>query len=150
MGNEMKPCPFCGTTTNSMPESHGRMQQLLCMTCGACGPEVDRFEPYAAAVAAWNRRPAPSTSKEAATDPLAELRRLIADDAYAMTFQTFGQYRTALLKAADKLAASVGTQSNGGGEVDSNGLPDDPNWRAADLRALDSHGGVALPDGAQR
>jgi hypothetical protein len=37
--------------------------------------------------------------------PLAELRRLIADDAYAMTFQTFGQYRTALLKAADKIAA---------------------------------------------
>jgi hypothetical protein len=32
---------------------------------------------------------------------VAELRRLIADDAYACTFQTFGQYRTALLKAAD-------------------------------------------------
>jgi hypothetical protein len=33
------------------------------------------------------------------------MRNLIADDAYAMTFQTFGQYRTALLKAADKIAA---------------------------------------------
>jgi hypothetical protein len=32
---------------------------------------------------------------------LAELRRLIADDAFACTFQTFGQYRTALLKAVD-------------------------------------------------
>jgi hypothetical protein len=42
---------------------------------------------------------------QAATDESAgqvkELRRLIADDAYACTFQTFGQYRTALLKAFD-------------------------------------------------
>jgi hypothetical protein len=36
---------------------------------------------------------------------LAYLRTLIADDSYAMTFQTFGQYRTALLKATDKLLA---------------------------------------------
>jgi hypothetical protein len=36
-----------------------------------------------------------------AITPVAELRRLIADDAYAMTFQTFGQYRTALLKTID-------------------------------------------------
>jgi phage-related minor tail protein len=39
--------------------------------------------------------------------PLAELRGLIADDSYAMAFQTFGQYRTALLKAADKIASGV-------------------------------------------
>lgn len=35
------------------------------------------------------------------------LRRLIADDGYAMTFQTMGQYRTALLKA---MAARPGGQ----------------------------------------
>ena len=31
------------------------------------------------------------------------LRELIADDAYALTFQTFGQYRAALIRAADQL-----------------------------------------------
>jgi hypothetical protein len=35
---------------------------------------------------------------------LEELRSLIADDAYAISFQTFGQYRTALLKAIDATA----------------------------------------------
>ena len=30
-----------------------------------------------------------------------ELKRLIADDAYAASFQTMGQYRSALLKAVD-------------------------------------------------
>ena len=39
---------------------------------------------------------------------LIELRRLVADDAHACTFQTFGQYRTALLKAIDA-AAQAGT-----------------------------------------
>lgn len=37
----------------------------------------------------------------------AALRMLIADDAYAMTFQTFGQYRTALLKAIDAATAAA-------------------------------------------
>ena len=36
---------------------------------------------------------------------LAALRRLIANDAHACTFQSFGQYRTALLEHIDKLAA---------------------------------------------
>jgi hypothetical protein len=35
------------------------------------------------------------------------LRRLISDDAYAMTFQTMGQYRAALLKAIDAAAAAA-------------------------------------------
>lgn len=33
---------------------------------------------------------------------LATIRQLVADDAHALTFQTFGQYRTALLKAIDQ------------------------------------------------
>jgi hypothetical protein len=33
------------------------------------------------------------------------LRNLIADDGYACTFQTMGQYRTALLKAFDAVTA---------------------------------------------
>lgn len=32
---------------------------------------------------------------------LTEIRNLIANDAYAITFQTMGQYRTALLNAID-------------------------------------------------
>ena len=34
------------------------------------------------------------------------LRALIADDAYARTFQTMAQYRTALLKHIDNLVAA--------------------------------------------
>lgn len=53
------------------------------------------------------------------TQQLAELRDLIANDSYAITFQTFGQYRTALLKAADTIAAlaSQGAQPAEGGGV---------------------------------
>ena len=32
---------------------------------------------------------------------LSEIRALISDDGYAITFQTMGQYRTALLRALD-------------------------------------------------
>jgi hypothetical protein len=53
-------------------------------------------------------KPTPKDGVAEGHAPLAELRGLIADDAYACTFQTFGQYRTALLKAADKIAAGVG------------------------------------------
>lgn len=35
-----------------------------------------------------------------------ELRRLIADDGYAISFQTMGQYRTALLRVIDAHAAA--------------------------------------------
>ncbi|WP_375199091.1 hypothetical protein [Cupriavidus metallidurans] len=38
------------------------------------------------------------------------LRNLIADDGYACTFQTMGQYRTALLKAFDAAVATHRTE----------------------------------------
>lgn len=38
---------------------------------------------------------------------LDELVALIANDAYAISFQTFGQYRTALLKAARDMRANL-------------------------------------------
>lgn len=41
-----------------------------------------------------------STDKSAA---VASIRQLVADDSHACTFQSFGQYRTALLKAIDAL-----------------------------------------------
>ena len=37
------------------------------------------------------------------------IRDLIADDGYAMSFQSMGQYRTALLKALDSAVEPVGT-----------------------------------------
>jgi hypothetical protein len=44
------------------------------------------------------------------------LRRLIADDAYAVTFQTTGQYRTALLRALDAAADAAGVALPDGGQ----------------------------------
>lgn len=41
-----------------------------------------------------------SLVRNAAYTERERMRATIADDAYAMTFQTFGQYRSALLKAA--------------------------------------------------
>lgn len=46
-------------------------------------------------------KPVAEHSHGGGVSTVAALRRLIADDAYACTFQTFGQYRTALLKAID-------------------------------------------------
>ncbi|WKB52288.1 hypothetical protein [Eleftheria terrae] len=51
---------------------------------------------YRAMLAAAPQAPRTNTS----TNQLTQLLRLIADDAYAASFQTFGQYRSALLKAA--------------------------------------------------
>lgn len=51
--------------------------------------------------------------------PEARLRQLIADDAYAMQFQTMGQYRTALLRI---LASFLG-DSGPAMAVDSAGEP---------------------------
>lgn len=42
-------------------------------------------------------------------EPLQQLRAMIADDAFACTFQTMGQYRTALLRAADEAREHKGT-----------------------------------------
>ena len=39
---------------------------------------------------------------------LSTVRRLVADDAHACTFQTFGQYRTALLNEIDAAMSSTG------------------------------------------
>ena len=41
------------------------------------------------------------------TDAMLALCRLIADDAFAATFQSLGQYRSALISAAHKLSVPV-------------------------------------------
>jgi len=42
-------------------------------------------------------------SEDAQDARLRDICKLIADDGYAVSFQTFGQYRTALLKAVDAM-----------------------------------------------
>lgn len=66
----------------------------------------------------WVALPTDGVEATEPADPFtvsAALRRLIADDAYAMTFQTFGQYRTALLKAIDNATAAAGVRPTDGG-----------------------------------
>lgn len=43
----------------------------------------------------------PFTHPPQRTEPLTTIRQAIANDAWAISFQTFGQYRTALLKLID-------------------------------------------------
>lgn len=54
-----------------------------------------------AAAAPAEPPPQECAGDEARDAPPQTLRRLVADDAWAMTFQTLGQYRSALLKAID-------------------------------------------------
>lgn len=42
---------------------------------------------------------------------IAQVRALVANDAWAISFQTFGQYRTALLNAIDLIDASEEARS---------------------------------------
>lgn len=48
---------------------------------------------------------------------LAKLRALVADDAFAATFQTMGQYRTALLKTIADLGTFADAQVRSSDEV---------------------------------
>lgn len=41
-----------------------------------------------------------------ASGDLLKFRAILADDAYAISFQSFGQYRTALLRELDRILAS--------------------------------------------
>lgn len=64
--DELKPCPFCGSTNISFGEILGKhvneeeFRQSQCLDCGACGPETEHTQ--SAAVneindrKAWNRR----------------------------------------------------------------------------------------------
>lgn len=72
IGGGMNYCPQCGEKCPSHHDA-GPLDDLEAAIVAACGEE-----------------------------PLRQLRGLVKDDAWAMTFQTLGQYRTALLKAIDE------------------------------------------------
>lgn len=61
---QLEHCPFCGTSHTLLPDAAGRYQRIVCGACGACGPEVYRFLPYAVAVESWNIRQGPSAVNE--------------------------------------------------------------------------------------
>ncbi|CAI1948731.1 restriction alleviation protein, Lar family [Serratia marcescens] len=54
--NELKPCPFCGVHGNGNVQlqhrSHILGWQVLCLSCGARGPDGDHDD----AVDRWNHR----------------------------------------------------------------------------------------------
>lgn len=56
MSNTAKPCPFCGARFRTVHDVSARTQQLICMSCGARGPEVDRSQFAVEAEKAWGRR----------------------------------------------------------------------------------------------
>ena len=51
---DLKPCPFCGSKTPVLFESHGadRPYHILC----ECGGRVGWFDTAKACIEAWNRR----------------------------------------------------------------------------------------------
>ena len=53
MQNELKPCPFCGSTNIDITEYAAVMVFVQCDDCGATFPHFDGKEE---AVSAWNRR----------------------------------------------------------------------------------------------
>lgn len=55
---------------------------------------------------AGDSAPTPPTAPAQDAQGVESIRRLVADDSYAMSFQTMGQYRTAILKALAALRAS--------------------------------------------
>jgi hypothetical protein len=56
---QLEHCPFCGTSHSLLPDASGRYQQIVCVACGARGPEVYRNLPYKVAVESWNLRQGP-------------------------------------------------------------------------------------------
>jgi len=60
MGEELKPCPFCGgADVNIIRPANGAGPYVMCLTCTSAGPQ----KPESLAVAGWNSR-APSGMAE--------------------------------------------------------------------------------------
>lgn len=55
MSEELKPCPFCGGSTQKV-KSSGRWGWFVSCACAAVGPSADSRDE---AIRAWNRRVEP-------------------------------------------------------------------------------------------
>jgi Lar family restriction alleviation protein len=59
IGNEFKPCPFCGSKLIEPIDGECRTF-MMCNNCGACGPKIENQlhegDELAAAADAWNKR----------------------------------------------------------------------------------------------
>ncbi|WP_186140108.1 Lar family restriction alleviation protein [Burkholderia gladioli] len=108
MSDKLSDCPFCGNEAETEKIEEG----CYGVGCGYCDFQlmsgnvgIGWHATEAAAIAAWNRRASPAPAIPAA-DPAAKIRALVANDSFAITFQSLGQYRSALLKQIDELKAA--------------------------------------------
>ena len=69
---ELKPCPFCGSTHIVVADAHQPKDAAMCFRCDDCSASIDIKKPATMkqAIAAWNRRvetPTPQWSQEPPT-----------------------------------------------------------------------------------
>lgn len=57
--NELKPCPFCGSTSTGVVETaYGNYENIFYFAvCDSCGSRTKSFRDGDEAAEAWNRRP---------------------------------------------------------------------------------------------
>lgn len=58
MGNELKPCPFCGGEAKIRDYSHPDLDPEIDVFCTNCGGQTFVYETVGEAIEAWNRRAA--------------------------------------------------------------------------------------------
>lgn len=121
MSDELKPCPFCGSTPKFgyHGDDDGGYYYVECRSCSRPADlEAERFigahaDNHAEAITAWNRRPstAPSSVMVPLSDDQVERLRLWAcDDMITPRRVYFRAFRD-----AEKYHGIVGTPSPGGG-----------------------------------
>ena len=109
---DLKPCPFCGSTDGFIERYDYSSCYWHCEGCCARGPlkviedEDEEIPGHGPAFAAWNTRaqssaPEGGETQEAFIASARLLKAKISDDAYAASFQSMGQYRSALLRDLD-------------------------------------------------
>lgn len=104
------PCPFCGTNAALDAPNYGRCQQIICMACGAEGPEI-RHGCLSDAIAAWNRRAQAAEGVDEAAAALKELldaidARYVAETERKRANAISPRMEEAIAKARELLAGS--------------------------------------------
>ena len=117
MSEDLKPCPFCGSTDLHMQDVDRFLQ---CYNCDATGPwHIDQTE--AEAVAAWNRRADPIARLEAWREEKPDLRTF---EVYSRTMQADGNWLVILRTVPERtghygltLAEAVEVAMKGGDDA---------------------------------